>query len=155
MRIIGVAMAVGTLTAWACPTGTELSDCRAGGPPVPPTAGRLAGSYDYLACDAANRPAVIGTVVVTASDTTFTGTWDLRRHPDGDPTTVVGPQLGSGTLTGWTFDQEIHADLNPGWADNNVGLAGALDAERTITGEWSHTTIIGPVAGGRFIMRKR
>lgn len=155
MRFIQLTVALGALVAWSCRTGTELSDCTTGGPPIPPEAATLAGDYDYLACDAANEPAVIGTVVVTASDTTFTGTWDLRRHPDSDPATRVGPQLGTGSLAGWTFAGEIRADLNPGVADNNVGLAGTLDTTGTITGEWSHTTIIGPVAGGRFIMRRR
>lgn len=154
MRVYLTA-AIGALAALGCATAMGLSDCGGGGPPVPPAGGAIAGTYDYLACDGQNRPAVIGTVVVTAADTTFTGTWELRRYPDSDPATPVGPQLGSGDLVGRTHAGEIRADLNPGWADNNVGLAGALDASGSVTGRWSHTTLIGPVAEGRFIMRRR
>jgi hypothetical protein len=84
-------------------------------------------------------------------DSMISGSWAITWAPGADTTTVVGPQVGSGALAGEIAGGEARIGLNPGWADNNVDLLAA--EQRTpdrIVGEWSHTTLIGPIAQERF-----
>lgn len=146
--------ATAALLTFTCPSLSGPSDCVGGGAAVPPTAGALAGTYDYLACDDRGRPAVVGTVVLAVSDSSVEGTWQLRRAA-GNPDAPVGPQVGSGTIAGATSQTTVIVNLNPGWADNNVGLSGTVDASGLLAGTWSHTTLTGPRSGGRFVMQRR
>jgi hypothetical protein len=47
----------------------------------------------------------------------------------------------------------VWLDLNPGWADNNVLLDGALNGS-TWTGRWSYSTLGGALNGGSFTAGK-
>jgi hypothetical protein len=126
------------------------------GDPVRPTAGGdPSGAYGYLARSGL-MPVVTGTVTLLVNeDSTVTGSWELQRVPGSDPAIQVGPQLGAGTLAGRLNASGIVAvDLNPGWADYNVFLALEGESLNALTGDWTLSTLIGPVAGGSAELRR-
>jgi hypothetical protein len=110
--------------------------------------------YDYTAYDGAGGVVVTGTLYlvhvpndVAGEPDYLQGRWVLRARAEG-----VGPQDGQGTLGGTAErDGTFYVNLNPEMADNNVFLRGAFQDERArMEGEWSYTTFVGEVAGGRF-----
>jgi hypothetical protein len=115
--------------------------------------GDFRGSYAYRAYHEDGRLLLRGTLTFSGleRDTMIHGSWTIAWAPGADTTAIVGPQLGSGVLVGaLRGDGGAWFDLTPNYADNNVGLLGAGRAGDAIRGSWSHTTFIGPVAGGRF-----
>jgi hypothetical protein len=116
-----------------------------------PTApGDIAGLYRYTAYNAGDSVVVVGTITLNNSDSTrLTGRWALIAV---NGSVDVGPQTGTGTLSGSTA-AGVSIDLNPGWADNNVFLDGAF-AGGVITGTWRWSTFAGVAAEGRFEMKK-
>jgi hypothetical protein len=135
------------LTAAACGSGT--------GPPEPAcvtNAGLadVAGTFAYAAFDGSGRPVLEGTLVLTPQPSLgVTGTWTIGWSAGADTTALVGPQVGSGDLVGVFAGGQITLDLNPGFADNDVGLSGCVTVEG-FAGTWSYSGIAGPVAGGTF-----
>ena len=83
-----------------------------------------AGAYDYLACDSGGQALVTGIVILSVTDTTVAGHWDLRRIPWGDPEIPVGPQVGTGQLEGRVRSDTLVLELNPDAVDYNLGLVG-------------------------------
>jgi len=126
-----------------------------GDPTLSLAGGDPGGAYSYVARSVLT-PVVTGTVTLLVDeDSAVTGSWELRRVPGSDTTIQVGPQLGSGTLSGrLNASGMVAVDLNPGWADNNVFLALSGTARDLLTGTWDHSTIIGPVAGGAVELRR-
>lgn len=118
-------------------------------PTLSPAGGDPSGAYGYVARSGLT-PVVTGTVTLAVDgDSVVTGTWQLQRVPGSDTTIQVGPQLGAGTLAGrLSVSGLVAVDLNPGWADNNVFLVLGGATRDRLTGTWSHSTLIGPVAGG-------
>ncbi len=115
------------------------------------------GTYAYQGFDATGALLIEGSLVLdyqetrdSASPFRITGTWALRQVKAADE---VGPQVGEGDLLG-TIDADgnIVIQLNPGSADNNVGLGGTFTHGRfdTFEGRWDYVTDIGPTNGGTF-----
>lgn len=108
------------------------------------------GSYRYVASTSDGQPLLQGRLVLAfAEDSTVTGSWTIEWAPGADHNTPVGPQVGTGTLRGTWTPETIWVDLNPGWADNNVGLVGELHQGQVI-GEWGWATIAGTQSRGGF-----
>jgi hypothetical protein len=114
----------------------------------------LTGIYEYTATDSAGTVLLIGQLnLAFFDDSTVTGSWIIDWAPDADQNTVVGPQVGEGSLSGLLAADGVVLDLNPNVADDNVFLSGAFDLESLppgLVGEWTHSTLIGPIAAGRF-----
>jgi len=116
-------------------------------------------SFRYTVGDDAGQPLAYGTLIIpwpVNDGQTFRGTWQSRpvlpstTQPTRD-VARIGPQLGGGQLAGERSGNTIRFDLNPGMRDNNVTLAGELDASGTkLVGLWSWSTIAGKSAGGKF-----
>jgi hypothetical protein len=103
--------------------------------------------YSYKAYTSGGVLAVVGTVNLAKADsTTVNGTWALESVLSG---VQVGPQIGAGTLVGGFTDSKCWFNLNPGWSDNNVFLAGSVEADR-IVGTWTWITFAGPTTNGSF-----
>lgn len=81
------------------------------------------------------------------------GEWEIRWVPGADQNELVGPQVGRGTLEGIATEEGFGFNMNPTFADNNVLLVGTVH-NGDLSGEWSHNTIAGPVAGGAFTARE-
>ena len=109
-------------------------------------------TWEYTAYSAAGTAVVSGTFIVRGEGRDFTGTWDTQLL---QPSASVGPQVGTGELRGsWDVEgQSVFFDMNPGWADNNVFLVGEPIGD-ALSGTWSHSTLLGNVAGGQFLARR-
>jgi hypothetical protein len=109
--------------------------------------GDVPATYSYRAFNSKGDLAVNGTMTLTLVNTTsIAGTWTFVAIIPSDK---IGPQVGTGRLTGTIQNSSISIDLNPGWADNNVFLQGTVSSDR-FTGRWMWSTIIGPTADGTF-----
>jgi hypothetical protein len=113
------------------------------------------GAYTYRAFHEEGRLLLTGTFTFDRpDDSTIGGSWSIAWAPGADTTAVVGPQVGTGQLAGALEDDHVRIGLNPGWADNNVDLAAEQRTADRVAGRWSHSTIIGPVAQGRFELQR-
>lgn len=109
--------------------------------------------YRYTAYDGDGETVVTGTLylVHVPSDVMdepdrLQGRWELEATAEN-----IGPQDGEGTLNGTVEDGAFAINLNPEMADDNVFLQGRFEDDRArMVGLWSHTTFIGPAAGGTF-----
>ena len=103
--------------------------------------------YIYKAYNSKGDLAVSGTMTLVDIDSTSdSGTWSFVAVL---PSEKVGPQVGTGRLTGTIQKSSIYINLNPGWADNNVFLQGTVSPD-SITGRWMWSTFVGPTAEGTF-----
>jgi hypothetical protein len=106
------------------------------------------GTYRYTAVHSGS-PVVEGFLHLDEVSTTrVSGRWELSRV--GSANVEVGPQVGTGTLAGSFDGQTLSVDLNPGFADNNVFLAGTFQGN-TLRGEWNFSGFPGPISQGTFI----
>jgi hypothetical protein len=104
-------------------------------------------TYDYRAYTSGGTLAVVGTITLQIRDSlSLTGTWANEGVSDLNK---IGPQVGAGTLVGKLDGLSISVNLNPGWADNNVILAGSVEADK-ISGTWTWVSFIGPTSSGKF-----
>jgi hypothetical protein len=103
----------------------------------------------YIAYDSAGTLVVQGTMLINVKDSTITGSWRLSKIGNAQN---IGPQTGNGTLKGIIHDGTYYIDLNPGWADNNVLLAGKIE-NKILHGSWTWSTFAGPTNGGTFEAR--
>jgi hypothetical protein len=109
--------------------------------------GGVPSNYNYMAYNSKGDLALNGTMKLTVIDSTsIAGTWSIVAVL---PSEKVGPQVGTGKLTGTIQNSLVWINLNPGWVDNNVFLQGTLSSDR-ITGRWMWSTFIGPTADGTF-----
>ncbi len=74
------------------------------------------------------------------------GRWALRSV--GDPGRI-GPQVGTGVLTGELNDGLLGINLNPRFVDNNVELMGRLN-RTTYSGRWQWIGFPGILNSGTF-----
>jgi|WetSurMetagenome_2_1015567.scaffolds.fasta_scaffold45572_2 hypothetical protein len=110
------------------------------------------GAYLYRGFDGANRLVIRGWLVVSADDPErVEGEWCLDRVGSPDN---IGPQIGVGRLRGRLEGTQLSLNLNPGFMDFNVSLAGAFDAT-SFKGTWRYRTIRGIVGEGAFEATKR
>jgi hypothetical protein len=140
--------------AWVALVAALGFACVGADRPLAPRLEDVDGGFEYRAYDGDGELLLVGTVTLeTDADSSIAGTWEIRWAPGADTTTVVGPQVGSGTLAGWLRAEYAAIDLNPGWADNNVFLVARAEDHGALRGEWHYSTFIGPVAEGRFELR--
>jgi len=105
---------------------------------------------NYLAYDKSENLILQGLLHFTVKeDSTVTGSWEIDWVPGANTSLQVGPQIGSGKLTGHIMDSWLYLDINPGWADNNVILHGTW-SEGEMDGAWQWVTFSGPTTYGRF-----
>jgi hypothetical protein len=144
LRLTALAAVLG----WGCGGGTS-------GQILAPRLEDLHGGFEYRAFDDPGRLLLVGSVTLEMkADSSIAGTWEIRWAPGADTTAVVGPQVGTGTLAGRFGAEQTAIDLNPGWADNNVFLIAREAGDGELAGRWQHSTFIGPVAEGRFEVRR-
>lgn len=113
------------------------------------------GELRYQASTAQGVPLLAGSLTLVAhDDSTVTGSWVIRWAAGADTTTPVGPQVGSGTLSGRRYaDGSLELNLNPLYADNNV-LLSARPVAAGLAGDWTWSGIAGPLATGRFTLAR-
>lgn len=115
-------------------------------------AGLRSGAFSYSARNAAGQPILTGRLELAfPSDSTVTGTWTITWVAGADTVAQVGPQVGSGSLVGSRRGDTLLIQLNPTYADNNVSLFAAPNAEG-YAGSWEWSTISGPASGGAIMM---
>lgn len=103
--------------------------------------------YSYKAYNAKGDIVVEGTMRLTTNKSgEASGSWIFEKRGQSDN---IGPQVGTGSLSGNKDGSAISINLNPGWADNNVFLNGKIENGKII-GKWSWTTFIGPTSEGQF-----
>jgi hypothetical protein len=126
-----------------------IGACSANG--VAPPGSLKSAVLQYSAGSAQGAPLLAGSLrIVAHDDSTVTGTWAIDWVVGADTSAPVGPQVGSGTLSGrLSADGSIGLDLNPLFADNNVFLDGVVTTAG-LAGTWSWSGIAGPIATGRF-----
>ena len=117
-----------------------------------PTDSTPSGAFSYTSYDSTGAPLSSGWFTMKHSDSvTVTGEWHFNA---ADNPQNVGPQLGEGTLTGMVQGDKVVINLNPEFADNNVGLSGTMTGDR-ISGIWMWTTFAGPANQGTFTAVKK
>lgn len=143
-----VALACAEPTATLAGRGTCASSPPVGPPPN-------SASYAHVACNDRDVVVLVGRLNVTIDpDGSVLGAWEVEWARGADPATPVGPQIGRGALAGYRHAGRVAVDLNPGWADNNVLLDGAWGVD-VGTGRWTWVGFPGPLAGARFVARRR
>ena len=113
-------------------------------------------TYTYNAYGEDGRRLLTGTIVLhprtarpASFEQEFEGEWNIRWAPGADTTVMVGPQVGSGWLSGVATEDGITIQLPQITVDNGVVLTGTV-RNNAFRGEWSVITIAGPMAGGEF-----
>ena len=115
------------------------------------------GDFAYTAYSAAGQPILKGTLHIVYAMTpalalppqALGGTWSIHWANGADTTLQVGPQIGSGTLSGVDDSTGIRLALFPNLIDEGVELSGLVYG-RNLTGTWTFSTIGGPQQHGRF-----
>jgi hypothetical protein len=134
------------------PLATTLVLAACSGAPAGIAAARTDG-FQYTARSATGQPLLTGRLKLAfPDDSTVTGTWTIAWVPGADTTLEVGPQVGSGALTGSRSGDTLLLQLNPNMADNNVGLR-ALRTAEGYAGEWEWSAFTGPRTKGSFEAR--
>jgi len=114
------------------------------------------GSFNYQSYDSLGNPVGVGwlTFEVTEIDSLidhtsgakFEGEWHIKNLTNRQD---LGPQFGDGELVGGTSGSRIWMELNPQWADNNLGLDGVIEDNR-IEGKWYASSFPGVTNWGTF-----
>lgn len=124
------------------------------GAPSAPAALR-AGGFEYSAFIVPGQPILQGRINLEfPDDSTVTGTWTIAWADGADTTLEVGPQVGIGRLVGTRHADTIVIQLNPDFADNNVGLLAVTTADGW-RGEWEWVAFAGPRSRGPFTASRR
>jgi hypothetical protein len=126
-----------------------IGACSANG--VAPRGSLRSAVLHYSAASAQGAPLLAGSLRLEAhDDSTVTGTWAIDWVVGADTTAPVGPQVGSGTLSGQLYgDGSLALNLNPLYADNNVVLYSEVTTTG-LSGQWTWSGFAGPLASGRF-----
>lgn len=109
------------------------------------------GAYKYTGFDSVRTAIVSGWLLFEYEDSTrLSGVWSLDAIGS---TTNIGPQVGTGKLTGGNDNGTVWVNLNPGWVDNNVLLAGEFkddSVNKLFTGKWNYSGVGGPINYGTY-----
>lgn len=123
------------------------------GPAAP--AGLRDGRLDYRGYSPSGEQVLKGSIQLEFhDDTTVTGSWSIAWVAGADTTLAVGPQVGSGALVGSRRGDTLWIELNPHYADNNVGLR-AVATRSGWRGEWMWSGLPGLMSQGRFSATRR
>jgi hypothetical protein len=112
-------------------------------------------TYTYTAFAEDGIRLLVGTIVLHPRysrldfEQEIEGSWTIGWAPGADTTSLVGPQVGSGVLAGVATEEGITLYLPQITTDSSVQLSGTV-RNNEFRGEWSYTTIAGPVARGEF-----
>lgn len=105
------------------------------------------GTYHYTGFDSMGTVIVQGSLTLEYQDSThITGDW--RLSVVGIPK-LIGPQAGTGKLSGNAAGDRLWINLNPQWVDNNVFLDGHLAGNR-YSGVWQYSGFPGVLNHGTF-----
>lgn len=139
------------IAAWGCgPDSTGVPDGLEGSETGPRGTGT---TYLYAGYDSSGREIVRGEIVVAVDDSGIvTGSWNLESV--GDPSPMIGPQVGQGKLVGRIEGTVFGAGLNPDMVDNNVVLLGTIAGDG-ITGIWEFIGFPGVLNQGTFSATRR
>jgi hypothetical protein len=102
----------------------------------------------HIMGSATGQPGTVG-----AGPETVGGAWELAAVGDAKD---LGPQIGSGVLTGEYTEGKLVANLNPDLVNDNVILEGTLSIvispvpRMRYEGTWTWVTIDGPRRSGKF-----
>jgi hypothetical protein len=137
------------LAAFACVILLNLTACK-NHPSREGTMGYPWGDYEYHAYNLDGKQVATGRfhLAPIPDSREFVGRWDISRV-GGANEADIGPQTGSGNLTGLRRRDALAIQLNPDMADNNVVLAGVLEGKR-LDGTWDHSGFAGPMQRGTF-----
>ena len=106
-----------------------------------------ASSFQYVGYSQDGTAIVRGNITLLfARAGLVSGRWQLRSTVDPGR---IGPQVGSGTLTGTYENGVLSVNLNPQNVDNNVVLRGRFN-RIAYTGEWQWVGFPGIITGGTF-----
>lgn len=136
-----------------CVATILLCSACSGSPSAP--AAQRAGGFEYHAFVTPGHEVLKGTIDFEFSDdSVVTGTWSIAWAMGADTTLEVGPQVGSGPLVGSRYGDTMRIQLNPDFADNNVGLV-AVATPDGWRGEWEWVAFTGPRTRGPFTASRR
>jgi len=111
------------------------------------TGTRDSGQYTYQAYDSLGTLIVSGVLSMNLADTDqVSGSWQMSNLNNRQD---IGPQTGSGKLSGTLNDSQLVIDLNPDFRDNNVILS-AMNSSGSFEGKWTWISFIGPTNWGTF-----
>jgi hypothetical protein len=104
-------------------------------------------AYSYTGHSQTGAMIVRGQLILSVRDTAnLTGRWSLRALVDPNR---IGPQVGTGRLTGQLRGGTLTINLNPNYVDNNVMLRGRFLRDR-YAGEWTWIGFAGVLNSGTF-----
>lgn len=133
MRLIALA-ALSMILLTACQTSKTVT-------PLRPT-------YQYTAYDAKGSLVLTGTLHIDQVGNKVTGDWALEPADQVKPADI-GPQVGTGILSGSTQDNVTVINLHPQTIDNHVILRGSL-RNGIFSGAWQYIGFGGVVSEGSF-----
>ena len=138
--------------ALACSGGsTQPGLCTLGpaAPSGPVTS--VSGRFQYSACDGHGNALVLGTLDLQTTNGTTIGTWTARLAPGIDPTTMVGPQVGSGTISGHVSSNgSVTFTLGATSTGDRIDLAGAA-VTQGFGGQWKFLSGGAVQAAGNYV----
>ncbi|NOY77090.1 MAG: hypothetical protein GXO76_04395 [Calditrichaeota bacterium] len=106
-----------------------------------------AGSFHYTGFDSTGRTVVTGWLSFSFTDSIrISGKWNLQKNGS---IPRLGPQTGSGILSGRVQNGKISINLNPNQIDNNVDLFGEYHPQR-FSGKWVYSGYPGILNSGTF-----
>lgn len=101
---------------------------------------------------------VAGGIVVVQElrDHEITGLWYIRpgslEAADYHSEQFIGPQTGSGVISGKRRLDRLEFTTNPDVCDNDVSFSGNIE-RRKVSGNWQHRTLAGIRREGRFELK--
>ncbi len=108
--------------------------------------------YDYEAYGDDGEVIVSGIMALKYdSPTTFTGIWQFKQVSQKE---AIGPQVGSGKLTGKVTRGEYRINLNPELSERNVLLVGSMLGSN-LDGAWRWMGATIQLNQGKFLARPR
>ena len=121
-------------------------------------AGEISRTYDYKGFDTNGNLLVAGVITLRVDETNqVKGDWELRVLAK-DRAKELGPQDGSGKLTGQIKGDSISLNLNPDVFGDNIYLEGKVSKADIfrITGKWGHYGYYeGKLSEGNFEMVRK
>ena len=110
------------------------------------------GNYEYSGYDKSGNKIVSGQIEITSTEADrIKGRWQLKAVTSAKD---IGPQTGTGNLTGEINQDSVTISLNPNMADNNVTLAGKI-AGKNFKGNWSFSGFAGVINQGSFEAKRK
>ena len=108
-------------------------------------------AFTYNGWNFSGSPILSGTLTITGVDSSqFVGVWEIHWAPGADTSIVVGPQVGSGSLTGEIVDGRAYLTLTRGDSSGAVTLNGIPD-DLGWHGRWGYVRPSGLRTGGSFV----